>query len=159
MNTVTRPLRYPENPNSLRWKGQEMPISTWGTQPRSFKVNIQAGTVEATWRCGTGKARMGWVRNPQSAVQWMRQQSAGSCGSFDGRNVGQLPNGSNSDPYPSHSQRRLVVFVKRTGTLTCTPQCTERSIRGVRTITTLCQVVKCRRSNSGELLYAWALKV
>ncbi len=137
-DTVTRTVSLPGKPEFLAVDGAGNAYVNIADTASVAKVNIAAGTVEATWPLQNCKAPHGLAYDKTS-----NRLFSGCANSrlvvvdpTDGRNVANLPIGSLSDGVSIDAQRRLVFSSNGPGTLTAISIAPNDQFAVVRTIPT-----------------------
>ena len=137
-DTVTRTVALPGKPEFFAVDGAGNAYINMADTASVVKVNIKSGTVEATWPLQNCKAPHGLAYDKPS-----NRLFSGCANSrlvvvdpSDGRNVANLPIGSNSDAVSVDSQRRLVFSSNGPGTLTAISIAPNDQFAVVRTIPT-----------------------
>ncbi len=137
-DTVTHTVTLPGKPEFFAVDGAGNVYINMADTASVVKVNIKAGTVEATWSLQNCKAPHGLAYDKPS-----NRLFSGCANSrlvvvdpSDGRNVANLPIGSNSDAVSVDSQRRLVFSSNGPGTLTAISIAPNDQFAVVRTIPT-----------------------
>jgi hypothetical protein len=119
-DTVTRTVALPGKPEFFAVDGAGNAYINMADTASIVKVNITAGTVEANWPLQNCKAPHGlaYDRPSNRLFSGCANSRLVVVDAADGRNVANLPIGSNSDGVAVDSQRRLVFTSNGPGTLT-----------------------------------------